>query len=66
MLSLLSFGHLCHNNSNDFILAVMYNLNDTPACGAFNTGAEDKYFLMRSNASYCSAPGEFDIFFNEG
>jgi hypothetical protein len=36
--------------------AAMYNLNGAPTCGAFNTGAEDKYFLMRSNASCCSAP----------
>jgi hypothetical protein len=34
----------------------MYNRNDTPARGAFNTGVEDKYFLMGSNASCCSAP----------
>jgi hypothetical protein len=39
----------------------MYNRNGTPARGAFNTGAEDKYFLMRSNASCCSAPSEFGI-----
>jgi hypothetical protein len=25
--------------------AAMYNRNGTPACGAFNTGAEDKYFF---------------------
>jgi hypothetical protein len=36
--------------------AAMHNRNGTPACGAFNTGAEKKYFLMRSNASCCSAP----------
>jgi hypothetical protein len=30
-------------------------MNSTPTCGAFNTGAEDKYFLMRSNTSCCSA-----------
>jgi hypothetical protein len=36
--------------------AAMYNRNGTPARGAFNTGAEDNYFLMRSNASCCSAP----------
>jgi hypothetical protein len=36
--------------------AAMYNLNGTPTCGAFNTGVEDKYFLMRSNASCSSAP----------
>jgi hypothetical protein len=23
----------------------MYNLNGAPTCGAFNTGAEDKYFF---------------------
>jgi hypothetical protein len=37
-------------------LATIYNLNDTPSCGAFNTGAENKYFLIRSNVSYYSAP----------
>jgi hypothetical protein len=41
--------------------AAMYNQNGTPAHGAFNTGAKDKYFLMRSNASCCSAPSEFSI-----
>jgi hypothetical protein len=39
----------------------MYNWNGIPARGAFNTGAKDKYFLTRSNASYCSAPSEFSI-----
>jgi hypothetical protein len=39
----------------------MYNLNGTPTYGAFNIGAEDKYFLMRSNASCCSTTSEFDI-----
>jgi hypothetical protein len=34
----------------------MYNLNGTPACGAFNIGVEDNYFLVRSNASCCSTP----------
>jgi hypothetical protein len=36
--------------------SAMYNRNGTPARGAFNMGAEDKYFLMRSNASCYSAP----------
>jgi hypothetical protein len=41
--------------------AAMYNRNGTPACGAFNTGAEDRYFLMRSNTSYYLPPSEFGI-----
>jgi hypothetical protein len=43
--------------------AAIYSLNGTPTCGALNMGAEDKYFLMRSNASCYSAPGEFNIIF---
>jgi hypothetical protein len=39
----------------------MYNLKDTPACGAFNAGAEDKNFPMKSNAYCCSPLGEFGI-----
>jgi hypothetical protein len=41
----------------------MYNQNGTPTCGAFNTEAEDKYFLMRSNASVVLPPSEFGIIF---
>jgi hypothetical protein len=42
--------------------AAMYNQNGTPACGAFNTGVEDKYFFneIKCFLLFCP-PSEFGI-----